>query len=120
MIGVVISLNIAIALFCLSVAWRVWRLRRMLAKVADTLLGWEYNTHHTLYAAPKYIFLGQERIAHLRRQHAQLRLRLQQVQQVLALIFLLQRLFRQQGQWLHQHSPRHALKHSLSPNPKDS
>ena len=110
MIGVVISLNIAIALFCLSIAWRVWRLSRALAKVADTLLLWEYSTHNTLYQAPESILLGQQRIAQLRRQQAQLQFHLQQVQKILTLIFLLKRLFHQQHQWFHRHPSRHALK----------
>ncbi|MDJ0702412.1 MAG: hypothetical protein QNJ46_03950 [Leptolyngbyaceae cyanobacterium MO_188.B28] len=100
MIGVVISLNIAIALFCLFIVWRVWRLKRMLAKVSDTLLAWERSTYRTLYQAPDHILNTQGGIAHLRKQHIQLRFRLRQVRQVLALVFLLQRLFFQRSQWL--------------------
>ena len=120
MIGVVISLNIVIALICLSVVWQVWRLKRVLGKVADTLLLWELSTHNTLYQAPDSIRLGQEGIAHLRRQQAQLKFRMQQVRRILALIFLFQRLCRQQSQWLHRRLPKHALKHLHSQPQKDS
>ena len=120
MISVVISLNIAIALFCFSFAWRVWRLRRVLANVAETLLLWEDSTYNTLHQAPKSILHGQQRIMHLKRQHAQLQFRLQQVQQILALIFLLKRLLRQQNQWFNRHPSRHSLKHLSSHTPKDS
>ena len=106
MIGVVISLNIAIALFCLFVVWRVWRLKRTLAKVADILRHWENSTHHTLYRAPDHILGAQEGVSHLRKQQAQLRFRLQQVQQVLGLVFLLQRFLLPRSHWFNLSSSK--------------
>ena len=106
MIGFVISVNIAIALFCLTIVWRVWRLKLVLAKVADTLLKWEHSTRHTLHRAPEHIFAAQGGVARLKRQQAQIRFHLQQIQQVLGLIFLFQRFFRQCSHWFNRHSSK--------------
>lgn len=106
MLGVVISLNIAISLVCLLVVWRIWRLKQVLTKIANTLLSWERSTHNTLYRAPKHILLGKKGIANLQRQHAQLQFHIKQVQQILALFFLLQRIFRQQNHGFNRHPPK--------------
>ncbi|NJO73323.1 MAG: hypothetical protein HC833_05865 [Leptolyngbyaceae cyanobacterium RM1_406_9] len=83
MVIVVVTLNCLIALCCLYAAWRIWRLRRFLAKVTATLTTAERNTHAVLYGAPKGIGSGQTGIYQSRRSYQQLQLQLQQLQQIL-------------------------------------
>lgn len=88
MLIVVVVLNTLISLVCLYVAWRVWKLQKVLAKIADTLSSVERSTHKTLYGAPNNISKGQLAIAGLRERNQKLEVQLQRVQQVLGLITL--------------------------------
>ncbi len=91
MIAVAVSLNLAIALFCFYVAWRLWRLAQTLGAVADAMVVWERSTHKTLNPAviPPAILLGQRGTARLRGRYAQLQRQLQQLQQVVAVVSLI-------------------------------
>ncbi|RMG15681.1 MAG: hypothetical protein D6728_00260 [Cyanobacteria bacterium J055] len=51
--------NIAIALFGFYVAWNVWQIGRVLARVADLLLEVERSTDRVLQGAPPPILTGQ-------------------------------------------------------------
>jgi hypothetical protein len=93
MVTVVVILNLLIALLCLFAAWQIWRLRRILAKVADTLTVAERKTHVVLYGAPDAITRGQMGIYQLRRTYQQLQPQLQRLQQVLGLLSLGQRVW---------------------------
>lgn len=88
MIAVAVSLNLAIALFCFYVAWRLWRLAQTLGAVADAMVVWERSTHKILNPAviPPAILLGQRGTARLRGRYAQLQRQLQQLQQVVAVL----------------------------------
>jgi hypothetical protein len=90
-IAVAVSLNLAIALFCFYVAWRLWRLAQTLGAVADAMVVWERSTHNTLNPAviPPAILLGQRSTARLRGRYAQLQRQLQQLQQVVSVVRLI-------------------------------
>lgn len=88
MVTVIVSLNLFIALFCLVVVWRVMQLRRQLATVADILTDAECSTSNLLQQAPEAIVQGQLGVYHLRQHYQLLTLRLQQVQQILAVVGL--------------------------------
>jgi hypothetical protein len=90
-IAVAITLNLAIALFCFYVAWRLWRLSKTLGAVADALVLWERNTHRTLNPAvvPPAILQGQAGTAQLRLRYGQLQRQLQLLDQGMAVVGLL-------------------------------
>ncbi len=95
-VALVVGLNLLIALAGFYLAWHLWQLRNTLADVADNILDWEKNTHAALDPAvtPPNILLGQQGIAALRQQYAQLQRQLQQAQRVLDLVGLGTRLLR--------------------------
>ncbi|MBD2461758.1 hypothetical protein H6G89_11925 [Oscillatoria sp. FACHB-1407] len=91
MVTVVVILNSLIGLACLYAAWRVWRLKRTLAAIADVLIIAERNTHQVLHGAPDAIVKGQLGVYQLRQQTQQL----QKVQQIMALVGLGRSLWQQ-------------------------
>ncbi len=92
MITVVIVLNVLISLLCLYVAWYLWNLRRALAVAADVLTLFDRDTHNVLHRAPNAISQGQFGVRAMRGNYRQLETQLKQIQQVLALLSLVQRL----------------------------
>ncbi|MGF1571103.1 MAG: hypothetical protein ACFCVD_24005 [Nodosilinea sp.] len=99
MIAFAITLNVVIALFCLYVAWRLWKLGRTLGAIADSFVNWERNTHNVLNpeVVPPAILLGRTGTARLRRQYAQLQGQTQRLRQVLLIVSLLPGLGRRLG-----------------------
>jgi uncharacterized phage infection (PIP) family protein YhgE len=96
MVTTVVVLNTLIALICLYVARKIWKLRKQLGKVADTLTSAERSAHATLYSAPKAIYKGQKGIAGLEERYQGLESQLQRVQKVLGLVSLGQKFWQQQ------------------------
>ncbi|MGQ4649967.1 hypothetical protein [Lyngbya aestuarii] len=94
MLTVVIVINLLISLLCLSVAWRVWKLRRQLATVADILRAAERSTQRVLHQAPNFVHQRQSGIHGLRERSQQLELQLQKIKQVLILLGLAQGVWR--------------------------
>ncbi|MEO1070007.1 MAG: hypothetical protein AAFW95_12955 [Cyanobacteria bacterium J06638_6] len=91
MIAVAVGLNLLIALFCLYVAWRLWRLSKILGRVADSMTNWERNTHNTLNPAvtPSVILRGQTGTAALRGRYSQLQGQVQRLNQAIAVVSLI-------------------------------
>jgi hypothetical protein len=59
MVIMVIALNIALAVLCLGVAWKLHQFKRWLRRTTRWLIDAEQNTDFTLRSAPDYILLGQ-------------------------------------------------------------
>ena len=89
MFTAVIVINLTICLLCFFVAWKVWKLRQALGRVADTLIEAERHTHAVLYGAPNAIIKGRRGTRGLRNQYGRLNARLVKVQQILAVMTLL-------------------------------
>jgi hypothetical protein len=98
MVKLVIVINILISLMLFYAAWRLWRLRQLLANAANALLAAERSTNVVLTKAPDFIYLRQRNISNLRLRNQVLELQIQQIQQLLSLLFftsqLWQRYFR--------------------------
>ncbi|MGB3208253.1 MAG: hypothetical protein WBB28_24985 [Crinalium sp.] len=92
MVTVVVVLNTLISLICLYVALKIRKLRSRLAKIADTLTKAERNTHKVLSKGPKTISKGQRSFHKLNERYQRLEPQVKKVQQVLAILGLLQRL----------------------------
>ncbi|HEY9643041.1 MAG TPA: hypothetical protein V6C57_21305 [Coleofasciculaceae cyanobacterium] len=110
MVTVVVVINLLIALLCLYAAYKVWRMSRTLAKVADTLTLAERRTYAVLSGAPRAIIRKQVGTSQLRQRYRQLELQLQKAQQVLALTGLSQFVWRWYTRRQHQRNPRSLTK----------
>ncbi len=86
MITIVLAFNTIVACLCFIVAWKVWRLRGVLSRVADTLLIAEKSTRVFLQEAPDAIYRGQMGVYQIREQHWQLKPQLRNARQILGLI----------------------------------
>lgn len=93
MVTVIVVLNVLISLLCLYAARKVWNLRRVLAAAVDAVTLAERNTYALLHGAPKNISQGQLGVHGLRERYQQLEQQLRQVQQVLTLLVLIQRIW---------------------------
>lgn len=88
MLTVVVVLNTLISLILLYAAWRVWKLKQKLAILADRLAAYERCSHAALYAAPEKISTAQQNIYNLRQGNQKLEVQIQQVRQIISLLFL--------------------------------
>lgn len=97
MLAIVLIGNGIIGLGCLFAAWQIWKLKRQLSHIADTLVSVERTVHHVLYPAPDFILKGQSGTHNLRQKLQQLEPQLQRVQQVIELLGVGQFLWRRGG-----------------------
>lgn len=88
MVTVVVVINVLISLILLYVALQVWQLKKKLALIADSLTVYERNTHAVLSNAPKNISAGQQGIHNLRQGNQGTQAQIQQVRQIVNLLFL--------------------------------
>lgn len=91
--AVVVVSNFFIGLLCLLAAWQLWRLKRRLAKAADTLLSFERSVHRVLERAPDAIYRRHSGIHQLRATYQGLEPQWQRAQKALALLSLGQSLW---------------------------
>jgi hypothetical protein len=88
MITLVVIFNTLLALVNFYIAWRVWKIRRVLAGATKAILAADRNTYNVLHPAPLAIAKGQKGTLALRNQYGKLQTQLQQLVQILALIRL--------------------------------
>jgi hypothetical protein len=86
MIAFVVIFNTLLALINFYIAWRVWKMRRVLAGVAKVILTADRNTYNALHPAPRAIAVGQKGTKALRSRYQQLELQLEKLGQILAVI----------------------------------
>ncbi|MBE9050490.1 hypothetical protein IQ243_08715 [Nostocales cyanobacterium LEGE 11386] len=94
MVTTVVVINTLISLILLYVAWQVWKLKQRIGRIADKLTVYEHVTHAALYQAPKNIDASQQQIRHLRQSNQGLQVQIQQVRQIITLLFLGRRFWR--------------------------
>jgi hypothetical protein len=85
-LAIVLTLNFLIGCSCLFAAWRLWRLKYRLARIADMLIYLEQKVHRLLYPAPDAIHRGQAGTRVLRQRLQRLEPQIQRVQQVMGLL----------------------------------
>lgn len=88
MIAFVVVFNTLLALVNFYIAWRVWKMRRVLAGVTQGIQAADRNTYNTLHPAPDAIAIGQKGTSALRQQYQKLEIQLERLGQILALIRL--------------------------------
>ncbi|MEC4982740.1 MAG: hypothetical protein SAJ37_23870 [Oscillatoria sp. PMC 1068.18] len=93
----VVVCNLAIAVINLYLAWRIWKIRRVLAQVTITLNNVERSIYNIFHPAPRLIYLGQKGTSNLRGRYQKLQVQLQRVQLLLTVLSLGLAAFRQQN-----------------------
>ncbi|NEP87466.1 MAG: hypothetical protein F6K18_11870 [Okeania sp. SIO2C2] len=89
MLWLVIELNIVISIFCFYLAWRIWKVRQTLLQVEQTLNLIDICTNKILGKTPEFFQFHQQKINQLRQLYKQLDLQVQQVKQIMAMLWLL-------------------------------
>ncbi|HEY9668935.1 MAG TPA: hypothetical protein V6C91_19150 [Coleofasciculaceae cyanobacterium] len=92
MLVIVVVFNVLLSLLCLYVAWQIWNIRRALAVTAELVSLFERNTYNVLHGAPEGISQGQLGVKGLRGSYQNLETQVQQLQRVLLLLGLIQRI----------------------------
>ena len=82
----VVVCNLFLALVNLYIALRIWKLRKVLANVTETLTNVERRVHRVLYPSPVVISKAQTGTAGLRESYRRLEMQMQKLQQVLVLL----------------------------------
>ncbi len=88
MVMIVVVIDTLISLILFFVAWRVWKLKQIIGRIADKLTVYERNTSAALYKTPENIYIGQRNIQNLRQGNQGLQVKIQQVRQIVGLLFL--------------------------------
>ncbi len=94
MLTVVIVFNLLLSLLCFYAAWQLWNWRRALAIAAEAVNFADRVTYEVLHGAPPAITQGQVGVRGMRGSYQQLEIQLQRIQQVLAILGLVQTLLR--------------------------
>ena len=94
MVTFVVIINTLISLILFSVASKLWRIKKQLAIIADSFVAIEIRTHNLLCKAPDSIYLCRSKIDNLRKEKQLLQLRIQQLQQIVSLLFLGRQMWR--------------------------
>ncbi|MDJ1179210.1 hypothetical protein PJF56_10065 [Roseofilum sp. BLCC_M91] len=104
MVTTVICLNLLISVFCLWLAWRIGRLRKRLARIADVLIMAEKRTDRVLFDAPNQIIRGQRGTRWARQRYALLAQQWAQVERLLSILSLVLGIWRRRSR--HQRQVR--------------
>jgi chromosome condensin MukBEF ATPase and DNA-binding subunit MukB len=112
MVTLVVIINTIISLILLYVAWRVWKLKQVLASVANNLTAYERATYAALHNTPEAIYSSQEKIHNLRQGNQNLQLQLQQVRQIISLLLLGQQTWRRYSGQLGSKSRKNSTRKS--------
>lgn len=93
MLIIVIFINLLISVFCLYVARRIRKWRRAISRAADVVDRAERRTYAVLHGAPRPISQGQLGISKLTERYQELEIQWQQVERVLRILGLVQRVW---------------------------
>ncbi len=105
MVTVVVILNLLISLLGFYIAWRIWKLRRVLGAAADIVARAERSTYQVLHGAPQAISKGQIGVHGLKKRYQHLEFQLQRVQRVLMVLGLIQKTYRSRRRRRGKRSP---------------
>lgn len=86
MVTFVVVCNTLIAFANFYFAWRIWQLRPVLKRAANTLDRVERRVHYVLFPAPAALVKGKTATSNLRERYQQLEQQWQQLLQLMALI----------------------------------
>ncbi|MGB3510390.1 MAG: hypothetical protein WBA93_14380 [Microcoleaceae cyanobacterium] len=93
MLWLVIEINILISILCFYLAWRIWKFRQILLQVEQTLNLIENCTDNLLKKSPNFFQLRKQKANRLRKLYGQLKLQIKQVQELMAMFWLLSRIW---------------------------
>jgi hypothetical protein len=72
----------------------VWKVKQQVRIVADRLAAYERCSHALLYAAPEKIYTAQQNIYNLRQRNQSLEVQIQQIQQIISLLYFGRQIWR--------------------------
>lgn len=75
-------LNLLISTASFYLAWKIWRLRRVLKQATKTLTRVERRTYWVLHDAPELVIKGKTGTRHLRKSYSKLESQLRQLEQI--------------------------------------
>jgi hypothetical protein len=84
----VIVFNLFLTLFNLYIAFRLWKLRRVLARVTKTLTMVERRLHRIFYPAPEIVLKGKQGTHELRQHYQRLLVQVELIEKILGLVSL--------------------------------
>ena len=90
----VIVFNVLISLINLWLAWYIWKLRRTLSNLADTLSIFEENTEKILQITPEVVLKAQTGSNYARRVYAQWQEQQLKLKQVLTIVVFVSKILR--------------------------
>ncbi|MCL2929873.1 MAG: hypothetical protein O4861_03525 [Trichodesmium sp. St16_bin4-tuft] len=93
MLWLVIEINIIISIFGFCLAWKIWRFRQILLKVERNLSLIDNYTNNILTKTPEFLQLRQQKVNQIRHLYQQLDGQVQQLQQIIAMFWLLRNLW---------------------------
>ncbi|MEQ9355113.1 hypothetical protein [Coleofasciculus chthonoplastes] len=105
MLTVVVILNLLISLFGFYLAWRIWKLRRVIGAAADIVARAERSTYRVLHGAPQAISKGQIGVHGLKKRYQHLEFQLQRVQRVLMVLGFIQKTYQSRRRRRGKRSP---------------
>lgn len=88
MLECVLIANALLGLVCLAVAWQIWRMRRILASVAETLLMVDAVVHGVLHGAPDAIDRARTGTQQLRYSYQKLDAQIERLEKFMAFLSL--------------------------------
>ena len=94
MVTFVVIINTLISLVLFTVASKLWRIKKQLAILADSFVAIEIRVNNLLSRAPDSISLCRNNIKNLRKEKQLLELRIQQLQQIVSLLFFGRQMWR--------------------------
>ena len=94
---VVVVINTLMSGILLYVAWRIWKLKQRIGRIADRLTAYERCSHALLDQAPENIYINQQSLYYLGQRNQALQVQIQQVRQIVSLLLLGQQIWRRFG-----------------------
>lgn len=92
LVVLVVAFNFSCGIACLWIAYRIWQFKQRLFRLSEQILAIERIVHGVLYPAPHTIYKAQRSTSHLRERYAELGVKYERVQQIVA-IFSVMKVF---------------------------
>jgi hypothetical protein len=86
MVVAVVITNMLLATLFFYVAWRLWKLSRVIDRAAKAVLNADRVTYNVLHASPQAIARGELGTRNLRKRYQQVELQLLRLRQIIALL----------------------------------
>ncbi|MFW6359892.1 MAG: hypothetical protein ACOC0N_11865 [Chroococcales cyanobacterium] len=97
MVILVVVFNLLLAIANFYIAWRIWKIRRSLINVTDSLTSIDRTIYNIFYPAAPIIIKGQTGTSNLRNGYQKLSLQLQRIQDIFTALTLISNVWQPQS-----------------------